>query len=199
MRRDSGITLIELVVAMALFALVAAMSLQAITGMLRARDHLLVLSGDTARLSLALTLLRQDLSAAVPILFYTPGGRPASALDITPPGPRLSLSVAGQAGAATPDFTGFHRVEWQFDPANARLMRRVWPALQPAARSQVAPAVEMLTGVRGFELRLYRGEAGWQSWRDLPPGQIDGRLPDAIEVTLATDRFGALTLIETFR
>ena len=37
---DAGLTLIELIVAMALFALVAAMGLQVLNGMLRARDRL---------------------------------------------------------------------------------------------------------------------------------------------------------------
>ena len=52
-RRDQGITLIELIVAMALFALVAVMGLQALNGMLRSRDRLSDMADETAGLSTA--------------------------------------------------------------------------------------------------------------------------------------------------
>lgn len=199
MRRDSGITLIELVVAMALFALVAVMSLQALTGMLRARDRLAGLSQDSAQLSLALTLLRRDMAAAVPVLFHTPAGLPVAALEMADPGPRLGLSLAGQAGPETPDFTGFHRVEWRYDSRARTLTRQAWPVLHPARESQRGPAVAMLEGVTGFGLRFHDGETGWQDWSALPPGALSDRLPDALEVTLSTERHGRLVLVEAFR
>lgn len=197
--QDRGITLIELIVAMALFALVAVMGLQALNGMLRSQGRLVGQSQTNAALSLTLALLRQDLAAALPVLFYTPSGVPVSALSVTRPGPQLALSLGGQAAPATPDFTGFHRVTWHFDQRGQRLMRQAWPALQPASGRQQGPMVEMLTGVSGFDVRLYEASIGWRDWEDLPPEQISSRLPDAIEVTLQIGQQGQITLIEAFR
>lgn len=192
-------TLIELVVAMALFALVAVMGTQALNGVLKSRDRLTGLSAQTAELDRTLTLMRRDLAAALPIPFHAPGGRPESVLAVAWPGPRLGISVGGRAGPATPDFTGFHRVEWIFDDSENRLLRRVWPVLQPASDRERGPAVPMLNGVSGFDVRTFDRDSGWRSWRDVPPDRISTRLPDAVEVTVSTDRFGKVRLFEAIR
>ncbi|MCA0873488.1 prepilin-type N-terminal cleavage/methylation domain-containing protein [Seohaeicola saemankumensis] len=193
---DAGLTLIELIVAMALFALVAAMGLQVLNGMLRARDRLVTRSDDTSALSLTLALLRQDLQAAVPMGFSAPGVPPAPPLTTTP-GPRLALSLAGQSGPGIPEHAGFHRVIWRYDRAARQLTRQIWPSLSPATASQLQPAIPVLTGVQGLEIRLFRPDQGWLDWRDLPVDVIRTDLPAAIEVTLDTAVFGRVRLVET--
>lgn len=199
MRHQAGITLIELVVAMALFALVAVMGLQALNGMLRARDRLEALSAGTAELSAALSLMRHDLGAALPAVFHTPEGLPVSAVEVSAPGPRLALSLGGQATISGPDHAAFQRIEWSFDGAAGRLVRQVWPSLQPASRGQLSPPVPVLTGVTGLGVRLFAEGLGWTDWADLPADSLRTDLPDAIEVTLTTGRHGAIRLVEVYR
>ena len=66
---DTGLSLIELVVAMALFAMVAIMGLQSLTGTMRISERLTQIDSDTAELGNAVALLRNDLTSVVPMLF----------------------------------------------------------------------------------------------------------------------------------
>lgn len=174
-RPDAGLTLIELVVAMAVFALVAVMGLGALSGSLRMRDRLVRADDAAAELGLTLDLMRSDLAALVPLLFYRPGGPIGSALAFGPGGRLLELSLGGQpalpSAAGTPA-PGFNRVEWRLSP-DGRLTRSAWPTLWPTlgsgpgsglgsgASGQRAPEVTVMTGVTAMRLRSHWPGAGW--------------------------------------
>lgn len=216
----SGLTLIELVAAMAVFALVAVMGLQALTGSLRLRDRLGARAETAEDLSLALTLLRNDLSAMMPLAFHPPGSsRPQSALVLSPDGTRLGFSIGGQPDLAPLQTRGLHRVEWRVDSARGALTRQVWPVLQPASPTARQPEVTVLQGVRGISLRSHWPDQGWRAGvtsgvapeaPDPGGGDSDGSLialtnsysstlPNAIEVTLQIDGLGAVTVLEALR
>lgn len=174
-RPDRGISLIELVLAMAIFALVAVLGAQALTGMLRMRDDLVIRSDQSAALAELTSLLRADLAALVPMLFYPPDrAAPRSALRFEPAGPsaKLSLSRAGlsrfdsEAAASTASLQPI-RVEWLLH--QGQLSRRVWPSLFPAradARSAPVPwpSAERDRGfgpIEALRLRSYWPQIGW--------------------------------------
>jgi general secretion pathway protein J len=74
-RRAAGFTLVEVLVALVLMALLAGLSWQALDGMLRSRDDSRVVVDRTVRLSTVLTQWEQDLAAvhetlAVPALAF---------------------------------------------------------------------------------------------------------------------------------
>ncbi|WP_299628596.1 type II secretion system protein GspJ [uncultured Tateyamaria sp.] len=219
--KDQGLTLIELVAAMAIFALIAVMGLQSLTATLRTRDRLAEMSAEGAALSRPLALLRGDLSGTVPMLFYPPGGAaPHSALRLAGAeagGEVLAFSVAGQpaldqGGRAVT--AGFHRVEWRL--ADGMLYRRVWTVLDPAGDAR-SPEVVVMEGVSGMDLRSYWPQIGWQAGvrgptgATIDPGALDAdlaggaaevfsdTLPLAIEVTLEIDGQGTIPLLETLR
>jgi general secretion pathway protein J len=216
---DSGLTLIELVVAMAIFALVAVMGLQALTGAMRMRDRLTEIDTETAELGLVLSLLRADLSAAVPLLFYPPKGPPVSALLLSDGGRTMGLSLAGQPDLNPAPGPGLQRAEWQYDAALGTLSRRAWPALYPAASVQPSPQVVLLRGLRGWSLRSHWPELGWVAGlssgvlQSGPPGagadsdagtqampdSYSSTLPEAIELTLETESFGRIVLLESLK
>ncbi|MEP2716392.1 type II secretion system protein GspJ [Pseudophaeobacter sp.] len=176
--QDRGLSLIELVLAMGLFALVAVMGAQALTGMLRLRDDLEARGTRSAALAEVTSLLRADLSALVPMLFYPPNrAPPQSALSYQRRGgdTHLALSRGGlprfvtglsSAGFSTGLSTGFStgRVEWQVQ--DGQLSRGVWPSLIPAAASARQPQViwgdsTALGGVQDLRLRSYWPQIGW--------------------------------------
>lgn len=218
-RGDEGLTLIELVVAMAIFALIAVMGLQALTGAMRTRDRLSQIDTDTAELGFALGLLRADLGAVVPMLFFAPGAPPASALDLEARGQVLGLSLAGQPDLPVGPGPGLQRVEWRLDPAGGRLSRRAWPALYPADTGARSPEVVVMTGVSGWSLRSHWPDQGWVAGVDgtepqeaQEPGSADSdaaltavsesyssTLPEAIELTLETRAFGRIVLVESLK
>ena len=76
-RAGRGLSLIELVAAMAIFALVAVMGTQALVAMLRLRGDLAGRSDRSAGLARAAFLLRRDLAAAVLVVCLVPGGPPS--------------------------------------------------------------------------------------------------------------------------
>lgn len=218
-RRDLGLTLIELIAAMAIFALVAVMGLQALTGALRMRDRLDGMAQDAGDLGLGLGLLRNDLSAMMPLLFHPPGGGTRSGLDLSGNGLVLSFSIGGQADLPPVDSLGLHRVEWRLDPGRQVLLRRAWPVLTPADSRAAGPEVIYLTGVRALSVRSYWPQLGWVPGvesgapRVAPaPGGADSdgplvavadsysdTLPDAVELTLDLEGLGQIRLVEAIR
>ncbi|UWQ35180.1 prepilin-type N-terminal cleavage/methylation domain-containing protein (plasmid) [Leisingera sp. M527] len=214
---DRGLSLIELVAAMAVFALVAVLGAQALGGMIRMRGTLEARAAETAALEQALSLLRADLSAAVPMLFYPPGrGAPQSALSLH--GGVLALSAGGQpALVPDPQALGLQRIEWQLQ--GGRLSRRAWPALIPASAASRSPAVTVLEGVSGLRVRSYWEGPGWvEGTATLSPQPQAGTgaaadadragsapevysstLPLAVELQLETKGFGSIRLLETLK
>lgn len=184
---DRGISLIELVLAMAIFALVAVMGAQALTGMIRMRDGLTSRSSQTAALAEVTSLLRADLSALVPMLFYPPDrAAPQAALRFRRRGDTtvLALSRGGLAqfdssrtgglGSQPPGLnaglnaglkTGLKtgRVEWRLQ--NGALSRRFWLSLIPAdPRSRLQTGQQLgaeLGGISALRLRSYWPQIGW--------------------------------------
>ncbi|MEL6886683.1 MAG: type II secretion system protein GspJ [Pseudomonadota bacterium] len=218
MTRDRGLTLIELVAAMAIFALVATMGLQSLSATLRSRDALADRSDAVAALARPLALLRQDLGAAVPLLFYPPGrGSPRGAVWVNGDGTVFELSVAGQTdlGRDGAVRTGrLHRVVWRLDAGDGTLYRRQWHALTPAGTSAASPEVAVMTGVTGLAFRSYWLRAGWQPGVSLlaaaaGPSEFDSDtptafvfgddLPEAVEITLITRDHGRIPLLETWQ
>lgn len=185
--QERGISLIELVLAMAIFALVAVLGAQALTGMLRMREDLTARAAQATALSEVTSLLRADLSALVPMLFYPPGGSaPQSALRFDHQGATglLSLSRAGSAefdmGQNTVRNGGASRgqaergadlrpirVEWRLQ--QGALNRRVWPSLFPAEVTGLSPPVTWpspevraaLGPIQALRLRSYWPQIGW--------------------------------------
>lgn len=210
---DRGLTLIELVVAMSIFALVAVMGTQALTGMMRNQDSLTAKAAQNADLTRALALLRADLSAAVPMAFYPPDRQPPQSAIRFQSGV-LSVSVIGRPGLGA-DRTvdaGFQRVEWRVQ--NGTLSRRNWATLIPERRSALQQDQEVLTGVRGLSIRSYLEGRGWidglstfaaaaseaegGDTAGAAPEVYSSTLPQAIEVSFDLVGFGPLVLVESY-
>ncbi|PYG27244.1 type II secretion system protein GspJ [Pelagimonas varians] len=211
--RDAGLTLIELVVAMSIFALVAVMGAQALTGMMRNQESLTAKADQNARLSRAVSMLRADLSAAIPMSFYPPDRQPPQSAIRFRSGV-LSISVAGRQSFESERTvgSGFQRVEWRLQ--NGTLSRHSWSTLIPAQNSALQQGQEVLTGVRGLSLRSYVNGRGWIDGLGIAapvtttvgdgdssagaPEVYSSTLPQAIELNFDIDGLGPLTVLESF-
>lgn len=225
-RTTQGLTLIELVVALGIFALVAIMGVQSLSISLNLRDQLSARAAQANALGQGIALLRNDLSAVVPLLFYPPGkAAPRSALRPMQAGRGFSLSLGGQPALTLPlgavDAAPKQRVDWRLDPQTARLTRSAWPTLYPLNDRQKGPEVPALEGVTGLSFRSYWTGQGWvpglrppegvvQSGRSVVTGDDDkgggiapevysSSLPRAVEITLDTRDFGQIVLMEYFQ
>jgi len=178
--RQSGLTLIELLVAIFLMALLSMMAYRGIDAMARADEHVV---GVSERWQ-AITLLFERFAA-----------------DATQPSSR---AVRDAAGTVLPQWWGRPLIE----PANAdaqleftrksqpgqddvRLAYRlrantvellIWPVLDraPASRAQVYPLLEKVSGMR---FRYLDSQGRWQdNW---PVTGVDDALPRAVSMELA--------------
>ena len=209
--------MIELVVAMSVFALVAVMGLQSLSGMLRHRDRATEFAQSSAELGRAEGLIRHDLSAVIPVLFYAPGGGTYSAVTTVPDDEGFALSVANTHAYAPLGQTGLvQRVEYRLDTGSGRLLRRVWSTAWPVDEQARSPDIVVLDGVTGLRLRSFWTGVGWMNGlrfaafdstlkKGAPSGQDQAGaapesysdiLPKAVEITLMTEKFGDITLLE---
>lgn len=197
--RDAGITLIELVVSMAIFAVIAVLGIQALNGTLRAQGQLSASATKTEELSEALALLRADLAGILPMKFETPGGGSNSSFSWGPAEQEISVSVGGQRHISEPERAAFHRVNWKVDQATQTLSRSFWPTTAPASATQQVEPVAILEGVQRMEVRVFIPQQGWQDPATLQPGGLSTEVPLAVDVTLIVEGIGPLSVLETLR
>lgn len=197
-RNDHGMTLMELIVVLAVFGLVAILSLQALSGTLRHRDRLVELDTKTAGITTMLSLLRSDLQAAAPLLFHAPDGSIRSAFVINSAQTQLDFSVGGRVDLPGEVSAGIGRVIWRYDVRQGQLTRQSWPVLIPADKTSLSPEVVMSDGVTGMEIRTLDPNRGWVSGTDPNNSGTSSNLPFAADVILQTADFGRISTLVSY-
>lgn len=191
---DAGFTLLELVAVLAIFAIIATMGVQALQGALRTERTLAERGAATVELEAALGQLRHDLEHAAPLAFVTPGGTVRAALEVGARGEGFALSLVGLT--QFDGQPGHGRVEWQLDPAQGALTRRMWPVLAPAEAEQVGPARTVLGGVEDLRVFTYAPETGWSSGWEASGDEDPTSLPAALRIEIRSRGWGELVLVE---
>lgn len=178
-RRAQGFTLVELLVALAVFALIAAAGVGVLRAGLDSAAASRAQLDDTAALRRADALLSADLLQAAPRVTRGVDGVPRPAFD-----GREGAVALVRGGWANPDDkprSDLQYVEWGLE--GDALVRRAAPMPDGAP---VGPPSPMLTGVDMLRLR-YLSPQGWRArWDPVRPD----RLPPVVEVTLMTRRWG---------
>lgn len=196
-RRDHGFSLLELVVVMAIFAVVALIGVQVIGQAVRADARLAKVNEQAADTAFALALLRADLTAAIGLPFYPPNGLPLPALEAPARENRFALSLGGQA-TFDRSGPGRARATWRLDPATGEVTRQVWPSLIPGDVRMASPEVVLFRDVRALTVEGYDPENGWTPGYP-KPGKDPDLLPDALRVTLETGGAGPLQVLVTLK
>lgn len=183
--RQPGFTLVELLVALAIFAVISALAYRSLAALLDAREALERDSRKWRDVALFVGRFERDLGAVVPRLASGPSGTPlapvSSLLDLggaTAKGLAVTRSGAllNQNALAAPQ-----RVAYRF--LEGRVERLAWPAADSAPRAEPV-ATPVLETVRALEFRfLVNGE--WRPDWGLPgAGAV---LPAAVEVAVTLD------------
>jgi general secretion pathway protein J len=194
MKRQSGFTLLELLVAVAIFAVVGAMAYSGLYQVLLQQEGTAERSERLADLQKAYRILQRDLEQVIDRGIRNEFGENVDALVGGSGFNGVEFSRAGYANPA-----GFLRSQIQrvaYVPDQDVLLRRTWRVLDRAQDSH--PDEEVLVeGLRNFAMRFLGNDNEWQErWPSLQ-SEIDASesqgLPRAVEVQLELDDLGVLS------
>ncbi|MGQ0800533.1 MAG: type II secretion system minor pseudopilin GspJ [Pseudomarimonas sp.] len=184
--RCRGFTLIEVLVAVAIFALAAGLAVGGMNAITRARVQL---DGDLARLAdlqFAIGLIERDLRgiAIRPVREGYGPPKPALSGGLE----ALELSRYGAVGALAQSQSDIARIGYQLD--GKRLLRLYYPVLDrsPGALPTIDP---LLDQVERIEWR-YIGARGAPASAQWPPPRAGDGLPRAVELRLQLSDYGEI-------
>lgn len=195
-RAQSGLTLIEVMIAIVIMATINLIAWRGIDILSRANTTLQLRSEENARLMRALQQLELDVAwhTTVELPPRTPpqaeaGDRPPP-VDLLPPGMQITTSPSGQLlltlVRAAPAAPGqWQQVQWWLQ--GGTLWRTVGDAAAryPIPSPRLADRVAVLDGVASFNLRAWVPLRGWQT---LPGPRQSTLAASGLEVTLALRR-----------
>ncbi len=181
MSRRSGFTLVELLVALAIFALVSGFAYRSLSTLLESRDALQREARKWRDTSLFVSRIERDLSAVLARSSRGPSGSlvppVASSLDLPDAGEGLALTRSGsplqENALAAPQRVAYRLRE-------GRVERLVWGGVDAAPREEPTP-VAVLAPVRSLAFRFLDPRS--LEWRPTWPGE-SALLPAAVEVTV---------------
>lgn len=190
-RRERGFSLIEVLVATAVFAVVAALAWGGLNAVIRARTALVEQQQDFQRTLRAVGSLERDLLAAVARPVRGNYGEPLPALRGD--GDHLELTRLGFASSLVEARSALERVSYQQD--GSTLKRGRYPVLDRAAAT--TPEISTLRDrLRRLQLRYLDAQGNWVDAWPRRDDALDA-LPRAVEFRLDIDGVGEVSrLIE---
>jgi general secretion pathway protein J len=177
-RPARGFTLLELVVALAVFAVLATLAYGSLGHLLGAREQLAARADALGRVQLAFSLLERDCLGAAPRPVRDELGDAEPALRRAADG-SFEITQGNWSNPLDQPRAQLQRVRWQL--RDGVLYRDAWPVLDrvPGSKPQ---AQRMLQGVQRFDIDIEtgHGERAVAVSLDLPPfGHIERQLPVA--------------------
>ena len=186
---EHGFTLVEVMVALMIFGMIAAAGVAILSFSVRAQAASAARLDDTAALSRTVAALSADLAQALPRPARDEGGalRPAFSGE----GSAVGLVRGGWTNLDAAPRPGMQKVVWRQE--GSTLVRIGYPRVDGAAP---LPATPMLTGVREARFRFrYAG-----AWSDRWDGAGGVPLPQALELAVTRAdgaRYRAMFLVGT--
>ncbi len=191
--RARGMTLIEVLVAMAIFAILAALAYGALNRTLASAE---ILGDRMARLQAVqrtMQLLEQDFLQLAPRPVREPLGENANgALDTGFMGIGIELTRAGWSNPAALPRGTLQRVAWWTE--DGTLVRAYWNVLDRTVSNEPVE-VELLDDVEDLQVRYLLDNGEWsESWPPgpQPPGATLRLRPRAVEILLRLPAEGEL-------
>lgn len=200
-RPQKGFSLLELLVAVAVFAAVSAVAYGGLSSVLQARQQTERHARQLQELQQALGMLQRDLSQALARPVRDPFGDQLPAFYQQQGGYLLAFTRAGRPNLLGRQQSELRRIAYALE--EEKLVRYLWPVLD-APQGLEPYAVPLLEGVIEAELRFLDDERQWhENWppadRQLEPQAVP--LPLAVELTLELEKWGEIRrlipLVET--
>ena len=194
-RRSAGFTLLELLVSLAIFALLATMAYTALNTVLSARKEVALRAARLTELQTAFMVMERDIEEAVgrPVRDELGDEQPALkgggvgtvVLTLTRTGWRNPLGLAR---------SDLQRVDYGFN--NQQLLRESWTTLDRAPGNEPYDEV-LINGVSAVDVRFMGQDKQWLGY--WPPESVNDAdehrrvlMPLAIEISVDVDGWGRL-------
>lgn len=190
-RGQQGLTLVELLVAIAVFAIIGAAAYSGLITVLEAREHSDRRADRLAAVQEAVGALEADIRQALPRAVRSDlRGRGHAMTDAEDRRDLLLLSRGGWPNPAELDRGTVARVNWRFE--DDRLIR-VWWTRPDAAPGTSETRRIMLEEVDDADVRFLDGNGDWQErWPGLGETDTVDTLPRAVEVSLDLADWGRI-------
>lgn len=195
-RGQNGLTLIELLVAVAIFSLLAALAYGGLVNVLESRSAVDVESQRLAHLQRTFLRMGRDLEQAAPRSIRDAYGDTQAALHNKVDSYEgmqtvIELTVSGRRALPGEQRDSLQRITYAL--RDNVLLRLSWPVLDRAQDTQAHEST-LLEGVEALSLRYLNREGEWlANW---PPGVVSETgeevLPRAIELTMDVKHWGKL-------
>jgi general secretion pathway protein J len=193
LRRPAGFTLLELLVALAIFAIMSVIAYGGLRTVLETRDRAAASADHLAELQLAFTMIGRDIEQAVDRPIRDEFGDAEPAMEGTEE--TLEFTRGGWRNPAGLQRSELQRVAYVLE--GEELLRRTWPVLD-RTQSSAPRSTLLLAGVQEFSLRYLDRSREWQDLWPMGPATApgaDGTLPIGIEISITTERWGRITRI----
>jgi len=182
-RRSSGFTLVEVLLALAIFCVITVLAYRATASLTEGEARLSAEARRWRTLEALFTRFEADIRQAIPRASRAGPRIEPAWLALPADGAGNAALVFTRAGAEFADDPGIAGQRIGYRLRGRALEIAYWPQLDNAA--DIQPAVYTLVdGVTGFRI-AYLGVAG--AWRDSWPVQGESALPRAVRVELALD------------
>lgn len=194
-RLARGFTLIEIMVAVLIFAIIASLAYGGYNELLKQSTQVEKAGERTHAIQMAITRMSRDFASLEPRPVRAPLGgglEPALRADSASQEELVELTHSGWTNPAGVPRSTLQRVAYRLQ--DNKLSREYWVVLDRAASAEPVSAV-LLDGVKSVQLRYMDMNRGWHDeWPaagDSSPTANWG-LPIAVEVTLELDDWGKL-------
>ncbi len=181
---EHGFTLVEMMVSLLIFGLLAAAGVGLLSFSVRAQQACGERLGEVAAIERVRAIMTADLAQAASRVTRDSGGArtPAFAGGTGAQGEvALAFVRRGWSNVDGAPRASMQKVEYRL--VGDRLQRRVYPMLDGAA---IGPPAVIISGVRTLRLRYRNGADWYDRWESVRPGA----LPQVVEAVIAVPRFG---------